>query len=383
MPKANSNTRHDRVVADFRDAGISAINSSGIDRISVSLVCTVAESTRPTFYSYFGNVDGLLADIWLAECDEFLARLADPTYQVLNSKVAAKDRALVEIMAISHRNAEVSEVVNRTMQSWWKALAGNDEFKNLKYSWVIGARLGLLMMIPVDTTVKSLVISDQLLNSIDKVATIKNKVTTDLLPPISDPEPVEQGVDQMLLAAAINVIANSGVAAASMARISRFAQVTTGSVYPRYSSIADLVLASFEFAAKHVVRQNLANTKDGSFGPDEFGLFVIAGLLPRRKQWRNYRIEAHIEGRVNKPLAKRIQKSNQEVNVQVSEALRRYNVPEPVLESATHLIHSIGIGFSMMYNAGIALNELDHRRITRQIVAVFETLAKKPSKPAK
>ena len=383
MPKANANTRHDRVVADFRNAGISAINSSGIDRISVSLVCTVAESTRPTFYSYFGNVDGLLADIWLAECDEFLARLADPAYQVLNSKVAAKDRALVEIMAISHRNTEVSEVVNRKMQSWWKALAGNDEFKNLKYSWVIGARLGLLMMIPVDSTVKSLVISDQLLNSIDKVATIKNKVTTDLLPPISDPEPVEQGVDQMLLAAAINVIANSGVAAASMARISRFAQVTTGSVYPRYSSIADLVLASFEFAAKHVVRQNLANTKDGSFGPDEFGLFVIAGLLPRRKQWRNYRIEAHLEGRVNKPLAKRIQKSNQEVNVQVSEALRRYNVPEPVLESATHLIHSIGIGFSMMYNAGIALNELDHRQITRQIVAVFETLAKKPSKPAK
>ena len=383
MPKAATNLRHDRVVADFRNAGISAINSSGIDRISVSLVCTVAESTRPTFYSYFGNVDGLLADIWLAECDEFLARLADPTYQVLNSKVAAKDRALVEIMAISHRNAEVSEVVNRKMQSWWKALAGNDEFKNLKYSWVIGARLGLLMMIPVDSTVKSLVISDQLLNSIDKVAIIKNKVTTDLLPPISDPEPVEQGVDQMLLAAAINVIANSGVAAASMARISRFAQVTTGSVYPRYSSIADLVLASFEFAAKHVVKQNLANTKDGSFGPDEFGLFVIAGLLPRRKQWRNYRIEAHIEGRVNKPLAKRIQKSNQEVNVQVSEAMRRYNVPEPVLESATHLIHSIGIGFSMMYNAGISLNELDHRRITRQIVAVFETLAKKPSKPAK
>ena len=383
MPKAKSNTRHDRVVSDFRDAGISAINSSGIDRISVSLVCTVAESTRPTFYSYFGNLDGLLADIWLAEGDEFLARLADPGYQVLNSKLAAKDRALVEIMAISHRNAEVSEVVNRKMQSWWKTLAGNDEFKNLKYSWVIGARLGLLMMIPVDSTVKSLVVSDQLLNSIDKVATIKNKVTTDLLPPISDPEPVEQGVDQMLLAAAINVIANSGVAAASMARISRFAQVTTGSVYPRYSSIADLVLASFEFAAKHVVRQNLANTRDGSFGPDEFGLFVIAGLLPRRKQWRNYRIEAHIEGRVNKPLAKRIQKSNQEVNAQVSEALKRYNVPEPVLESATHLIHSIGIGFSMMYNAGIALNELDHRRITRQIVAVFETLVQKPSKPAK
>jgi AcrR family transcriptional regulator len=383
VPKAATNLRHDRVVADFRNAGITAINSSGIDRISVSLVCSVAESTRPTFYSYFGNVDGLLADIWLAECDEFLARLADPAYQVLNSKFAAQDRALVEIMASSHRNVEVAEVVNRRMQSWWKALAGNDEFKNLKYSWVIGARLGLLMMFPVDPTVKTLAVADQLLNSIDKVATIKNKVTTDLLPPISDPEPIEQGVDQMLLAAAVNVIANSGIAAASMARISRFAQVTTGSVYPRFSNIADLVLASFEFAAKHVVNQNLANTKDGSFGPDEFGLFVIAGLLPRRKQWRNYRIEAHIEGRVNKSLAKRIQKSNHEVNLQVSQALKRYNIPDPVLESATHLIHSIGIGFSMMYNAGISLNELDHRRITRQIVAVFEALAQKPAKSSK
>lgn len=383
MPKAPTNPRHDRVVADFRNAGISAINSNGIDRISVSLVCSVAKSTRPTFYSYFGNVDGLLADIWLAECDEFLARLANPAYQVLNSKFAAQDRALVEIMASSHRNVEVAEVVNRRMQSWWKALAGNDEFKNLKYSWVVGARLGLLMMFPVDPTVKTLAIADQLLNSIDKVATIKNKVTTDLLPPISDPEPIEQGVDQMLLAAAVNVIANSGVAAASMARISRFAQVTTGSVYPRFSNIADLVLASFEFAAKHVVNQNLANTKDGSFGPDEFGLFVIAGLLPRRKQWRNYRIEAHIEGRVNKSLAKRIQKSNHEVNLQVSQALKRYNIPDPVLESATHLIHSIGIGFSMMYNAGISLNELDHRRITRQIVAVFEALAQKSTKSGK
>jgi AcrR family transcriptional regulator len=215
---------------------------------------------------------------------------------------------------------------------------------------------------------------------VDKVATIKTKMTTDLLPPISDPKPKEQSVDELLLAATVNVVANSGVKAASMARIARYAQVTTGSVYPRFSNISSLVIESFEFAAKHVVTQNLANTKDGSFGPDEFGLFVIAGLLARRKQWRNYRLEAHIEGRINKPLAKRIQKSNAEVNIQVSNALRQYDIPEVVLEAATHLIHSIGIGFTLLFNAGIALNELDHRRITRQIVVVFEQIAQKPSK---
>ena len=379
MVKPSPRPRHDKVMQDFRQAGISAINSKGIDRVSVSLICGIAQSTRPTFYSYFGNVDGLLADIWVSECQDFFTRLADPTYGVLGSKLAAHDRALVEIMAVSHRNPEVAEVVNRTVQAWWKSLAASDEFKNLKYSWVIGARLGLLMMIAVDPTVKTMVIADQLLNSIDKLATIKNKVSTDLLPPISDPEAKLETVDEMLLAATVNVVANSGISAASMARISRYAQVTTGSVYPRFPNISALILESFEFAAKHVVNQNLSNTRDGSFGPDEFGLFVIAGLLPRRKQWRNYRLEAHIEGRVNKPLAKRIQLSNKEVNDQVSQALRKYSIPEPMLIAATHLIHSIGIGFSLLFNAGIPLNELDHRRITRQIVAIFEKTAQKTS----
>jgi AcrR family transcriptional regulator len=376
MPSTAPRSRHDKVMADFRQAGISAINAKGVDRVSVSHICSIAKSTRPTFYSYFGNIDGLLADIWVTECQDFLTRLVDPGYEILGSKLTAVDRALVEIMAVSHRNPEVSEVVNRTVQAWWKNLTGSDEFKNLKFAWVAGARLGLLMMIAVDPTVKTLVLADKLLNSIDKLASVKNKVTTDLLPPISDPEAKVSSIEQVLLGATVNVIANSGISAASMARISRFAQVTTGSVYPRFPNITALILESFEFAAKHVVSQNLANTKDGSFGPDEFGLFVIAGLLPRRKQWRNYRLEAHIEGRVNKALAKRIQLSNKEVNDQVSQALRKYRIPEPMLISATHLIHSIGIGFSLLFNAGVALDALDHRRITRQIVLIFERTAK-------
>ena len=369
-----------RVVSEIRKAGMKAISQKGIDRISVSQICDLAKNTRPTFYSYFGNIDGLLADIWISEGDAFLSRLADPSYEVMNTKLAVEDRALVEIFAIAHRVPEVAEVVNRQVIAWWSSLTKNDDFKSLKFAWLIGERLGALLMLPVDPTVKTLALADKFLLSVDKLATIKTKMTTDLLPAISDPAPREQSIDEQLLAATVNVIANSGVKGASMARIARYAQVTTGSVYPRFSNIGSLVIESFEFAAKHVVTQNLANTKDGSFGPDEFGLFVTAGLLARRKQWRNYRLEAHIEGRINKPLAKRIQKSNAGVNVQVSNALRRYNVPEVVLEAATHLIHSIGIGFTLLFNAGIALNELDHRRITRQIVVVFEQIAQKPSK---
>lgn len=373
-------SNHDRVVNEIRKAGIRAISQKGIDRISVSQICELAKNTRPTFYSYFGNIDGLLADIWFSEGNAFLDRLADPSYEVMNTKLASEDRALVEIFAIAHRIPEVAEVVNRQVIDWWGSLTQKDDFKSLKFAWLIGERLGALLMLPVDPTVKTLALADKFLLAVDRIATIKTSLPNDALPAISDPIPNQQSIDEQLLAATVNVIANSGVKAASMARIARYARVTTGSVYPRFSNISSLVIESFEFAAKHVVTQNLANTKDGSFGPDEFGLFVTAGLLPRRTQWRNYRLEAHLEGRVNKPLAKRIQKSNAEVNTQVSGALRRYSIPDTVLEAATHLIHSIGIGFTLLFNAGIPLNELDHRRITRQIVDVFEQIAQKTTK---
>jgi AcrR family transcriptional regulator len=380
MANLAAKPKQQQVVSDIRKAGMKAINQKGIDYISVSQICDLAKNTRPTFYSYFGNTEGLLADIWITEGDAFLSRLADPSYEIMHTKFAFEDRALVEIFAIAHRAPEVAEAVNRQVIAWWSDLTQNDESKSLKFAWLIGERLGALLMLAVDPTVKTLAVADKFLLSVDKVATIKTKITTEMLPAISDPAPREQSIDEQLLAATINVIANSGVKGASMARIARYAQVTTGSVYPRFLNTSALVIESFEFAAKHVITQNIANTKDGSFGPDEFGLFVTAGLLPRRKQWRNYRLEAHIEARVNKPLAKRIQKSNSEVNVQVSNALRRYDIPESVLEAATHLIQSIGIGFTLLFNSGIALNELDHRRITRQIVLVFEQMAQKPSK---
>jgi AcrR family transcriptional regulator len=92
MVAASPKPHHEKVVGEIRKAGMKAISQKGIDRISVSQICDLAKNTRPTFYSYFGNIDGLLADIWVGEGDAFLSRLADPSYEVMNTKFAVEDR---------------------------------------------------------------------------------------------------------------------------------------------------------------------------------------------------------------------------------------------------------------------------------------------------
>jgi AcrR family transcriptional regulator len=371
----------------FLDAGISLIAKRGIDNITVADISKASGFTRATFYSYFGDLDGLYAEIWMLYGRLWLESLAKDDLPYKSEADQLRCFAVLEIFIASKRKPAVLEVVTPTVSNWWNDSVSENKADQARLAWIVAGNIGIAIskhLAPSITNVSEIISLLRQMPSdpsvLEAMGLAPTPKTNPLQAVLRSLEVPEQTDEERIKTSTIEVVASAGVADASMTRIARNLQVTTGSVYPRFSNISSLVIESFEFAAKHVVTQNLANTKDGSFGPDEFGLFVTAGLLARRKQWRNYRLEAHIEGRVNKSLAKRIQKSNAEVNVQVSNALRRYDIPEVVLEAATHLIHSIGIGFTLLFNAGIPLNELDHRRITRQIVVVFEQIAQKPSK---
>ena len=73
-----SDARQARTVARFVDAAVVAIGETGIDRLSVSRIATLARASRPTFYAYFGEVGGLLAELWLARGAAFLDWLVNP-----------------------------------------------------------------------------------------------------------------------------------------------------------------------------------------------------------------------------------------------------------------------------------------------------------------
>lgn len=355
-------------------AGITSINKSGVDRISVSQVTTLAKHTRPTFYSYFGDIEGFLAELWLDSGPGWLEQLSDPSvdFSKLSPKDKARNRALTEILSASHRMPEVLEVVLPVVAEWWARIAGDTSLKSQKIAWLVGERLGVTLTEPIDPDVRSAAFVEKGIHLIpDKWQGKLPSVTSNRVPKTSTPDIHDESIESSLISATIEVIASSGVAAASMARIARKAQVSTGTVYPRFSKLESLVDSSFELAVSAVIDQNFSLLDASDFGPDDFGLFIVSGLGPSRTVWRNYRVEIHLEGRIRSSLGKKMARSLKVSNARVAEKLAIYASTELTQGPMPYLVHAVGIGFAIMQNAGIDVRSMDHRQITRSVLSTM------------
>lgn len=371
-------SRQEKSTDVFLRAGVEAVAASGIDRISVSQVTGIAEATRPTFYSYFGDIDGLLADIWLGYSEQWLAEIADVDFNVDKQDKFGKELwiTLAEILAITHRVPALQEVVEPTIEVWVKKLSAQSTLAQLKAYWLVSTRLGMTITQGVDKKVSLAKIIEPLVKYAPDAPTVKlAALKPALLPRVSEAKIPDLSIENQLIQAAIEVIASAGAAAASMTRISRKARLSTGSAYPRFANSAELINSSFEMAVSRVVEENFSFIDLEGFGPEDFGLFVTAGLTPPRKTWRNFRIEIHIEGRINKELAKRLSKSLQITNSKVAKGLVKYGHPDVTEQAIPYLMHSVGIGFAILLNAGAPLEKLDQRIVTVEFVKLFDKLA--------
>ena len=356
-------------MAGLIEAGVRAIAEQGIDQISVNSVSQAANTSRPTFYAYFGDINGLLAEIWLAKSKQWLTELSDferPTTK-FSPEASDLNRAMTEILAASHRIPEVEELVRPSMQLWWDEISKTSQMNQLKVIWLIGERLGVTLTDLIDPKVLEAQFIEAIIKAIpnDKAGNGGVKFS---LPPVSEPDIVDENLESRLLKAAIEIISTGGVKSASMARVARKTQVSTGAVYPRYAKVDDLIEGSFDVAVGKVVEQNFALLQSENFTPEDFGLFVMAGLTPSRRVWRNFRIEIHLGSRGKPALTKRLAESIRLTNASVATKLTIYKKPELTSGPIPYLIHCIGIGLAMLQNAGVPVGELDHRQISKAMV---------------
>lgn len=380
METGSLSTRQQKAIDAFIAAGISAVADTGVDRISVSQVTTLAKATRPTFYSYFGDVDGLLAEIWLTHADQWLIDIANPAFKLFSLSKAEQQKwvCLSEILAVAHRMDSVREVVEPMVAEWFKPISKSSQLEILKTVWLVATRLGIVISQSIDPDAGQATIIDPLIEFTPNEPTVKlSPLKPTELPRIADPKLDDTSVENQLIQSAISVIASAGAAAASMTRISRKARLSTGSAYPRFSNAEDLINSSFDVAVAEVVRENFSLVDQEGFGPEDFGLFVAAGLQPPRKTWRNFRIEIHIEGRVNKDLKKRLAKSLKSTNAAVAKGLTQYGAPQLTESAIPYLMHAVGIGFAVLLNASLPVDKLDHRIVTVEFVKLFDKLGKK------
>lgn len=373
MHPASARSRKRASFDDLLFAGIEAVAAKGIDQVSVTDVTAIASVSRPTFYTYFGDMNGFFAEIWLHHGREWLNAQLNGTQEI----AADADRALLEIFAASRRIPEVIEVVQPEFERWWQEHVGADARLAQNMSWYLGARIGLKISRVVSRKADlglpifgQLEISEETFRS-PLMAGLGELPAT--LPAMSGIAFSNEDVEANLTHSAIEVIAKSGVAAASMTRIARRARVSTGTVYPRFKSVDALIEKSFAQAIEDIVSGNVAMIEAQGTGVDQYGFAVNAGFRSDRDTWRNFRIEMHLAAAHNPGLAKLMEPGFERTARLLEDSALRMGVNAQVAAALAWFMHVHAIGISMIFAVMPAVSQLDNRYMTRHLGSLLRS----------
>ena len=351
-------------------AGIQVVADKGIDHTSVSDVAATSGVSRPTFYTYFGDMNGFYAEVWLRFGQEWLNSQVDDTVPV----DADLDQVVLEIFGASRRIPEVFEVVQPDFERWWQQQNGDNAVKAQRLVWQLGFKLGYKLARNVTPKAELGIPVASFLNLPDNAMELPTSaglgvVTKDLLPPMAGLAPIDDTVESNLTMATIEVISASGVAAASMTRIARRARVSTGSVYPRFKNAESLIQSSFVTAIAGIVQKNVEVVAARGIGIDQYALTVNAGYGENRKVWRNFRTEMHIEAAHNPELAAFMVSGFEKASKFLEDSFIEFGVGEPLAHSIAWFLHSHAIGISLIYNVLPSIDQIDYRIMARWMIS--------------
>ena len=351
-------------------SGISAVAAKGVDHTNVSDVAAISGVSRPTFYTYFGDMNGFYAEVWLRYGREWLDAQLDENPN-LSEEI---DQAVLEIFAVARRVPEVLEVVQPDFERWWKEQTDGNAIVAQRLVWRLGFTLGYKMSRKVTKKSEFGLPILGFLNLPDNALELPflaglGTVDPSILPPVQGLTLQDDTVESSLTLATKEVIASSGVAAASMTRIARRARVSTGTVYPRFKNAESLIQSSFTRAISRIVSRNVEVVAERGLGIDQYALTVNAGYGPARKTWRNFRTEMHIEAAHNPELAKFMEGGFETAAKFLEDSFKEFGIPAQLATPIAWFLHSHAIGLSMIYNVLPEVDQIDYRIMARWMIS--------------
>jgi AcrR family transcriptional regulator len=363
---------------ELLNAGAAAVAARGVDNVTVADVIKISGHSRPTFYSYFGDMNGLFAEIWI--------RFGRPRFNVEVNDIfnwasrtepaEGVDSALLQILCVSHRIPELQEIVVPDMREWWNAQTAGNTYIELRTAWVLAIQIGIGISMHIDPGNAQaglvLPILAEMPDNLDGSPMLAGLGQAPDFPEADAVFGSADSLEESIMKATMEVIANSGVGAASVARIARRCRVSTGTIYPRFSTGQELVQKSFDAAIRDVVQGNLDQANEVGFGFDQYGLTIVAGLGTNRRVWRDYRLEMHVAALHDENLRATMQPGFEVTRQMLVESIT--SVPqlgERLAQPLSYLMQVMALGLSILHNAGLPLKELDHRVVVRYIGATL------------
>lgn len=374
-------SRKEQSFDDLLIAAVYQISEKGIDHVTVGDVTKASGNSRTTFYSYFGDLPGLCAEVWIKFGRAWLESKSSASIVEPTSKFhSALDSALLDIFAAAHRIPEILEVMQPDCTSWWREQLAETSSTALNKVWTIAARLGTQISTPVTPNVTECLSMVPFISSAPPVEMhdlfFDSQLNQFNPSGISNTGQINLDIEAMIMMAALSVVASSGVSATSMSRVARKTRVSTGSVYPKFKNIDEVIHSAFDWSIRQIVASNSQTLTKTDHPGNFYGEVIIGGLREQRTLWRNFRLEMHIEARVNKDIALHMGPGLNETNDFLARTISKYDIPAKYAVSVTYLMQTLAIGFSLLHNAGIPVSLLDHRVVTNYMISQLAGLAK-------
>jgi AcrR family transcriptional regulator len=360
-------------------AGLSLIETQGIDRVTVAAILAEAKVARGTVYAHFGGVFGVFASAWTALGRDWLRVMMTEVDE--ESMSVTYNSALVQILCAARRAPILNEVVQPDVDDVWAELDRSEPIAELRAAWLLTMRLSKELSIAILPETVEL---DPLISIISAMpADSGERYQLDGIVPseleelnvVSPLEAVTDPIAHRLVAAAVEVAATSGLASASMLRVCRAARLTPGAAIPRFNDLRALHDYAFTESLADVVRQNreqfMGSTAYLSV-PDRAAAVTFSSMADARLQWRRCRQEFHLAARTDPALATMMRTAITATDSESIKELRATGVPESIIRLMVLFTHVNAAGVAAVDALGLPMRTLDHRLMFRW---VYETLS--------
>lgn len=349
--------------AKFLELALASILKSGIASLSASDLVKQSGVSRPTFYSYFGDVDGLLAELWLSYGEAWARSMLLDAGPGIHD--APESRALCEVFLQAHRNQQVREVVSETLREVLERELPELGSRSVGL-WRMANRIGSKVTAASWPQAADALFLDSYLDSIDGKVSRLTPTETPELPAIE--WELDDESDASIIEGVIQIVGSSGVGSLSILRLGRVLRVTSGYLNPRIDNLPQLDADTYRIAQNSAARQNMATWSALNLKPEGFARFVVGSLGEQRGPWRRFRTEVLVAAAYNAELGAAVAQSMEEFIQRLRTRTSKIGLPAELAKRVALLVHTMLVGFAALDAAGVSVRSLAHEGVIRALV---------------
>jgi AcrR family transcriptional regulator len=360
------------------DAGLQEIEAVGVDRLGMSAVARRAELTTGALYGRYESGAELAAAVWTARVrdrhfallDQAIAMLVDRSAPLELGELVAELKSptietevAIEILGTARRVDELEEVVLADVGQWLADWGAGPRARRRRHRAQVVYTLATIwgILLHRGPGRRRLDFSPTLRGLRHSYAQPHEERSDRLVPKnaLVVRAQTDDAVEDALIDAVAAIVSRVGLERATGSRIARRAGLTSGAIYGRYESKEALLEHAIDSLLSRRLNDDLGSLEETLVAgdPGAVAAQVYAGYLsPQRRDWRRFRIEAHLAARTNPHVAATLDRVQEDGKREYLDAVGARTAKErrdlDILARSAQLM-PVGLAFADLLTPGV------------------------------